>query len=434
MSKSESERGAILATVAVSVLLLLFFLALAIDVGAGYVERRRVQAVADAASLAAAQVLTSNGTDADILAVITEYVLVRNPLAANEQRAYTAQWLEGATVVGTVGVGGRPTRATGVLVTVTGHVPTLIANVLGIRQVGAAAQGGGGYSPLDAMLVIDKSGSMDDDSCFLYSTSSGFSLRTHFKTSGQCLEVSTGDGLSSSNCPNCKGTVHTVGSTWHCDWPGGTLMGSEVTAICGSVQTDKTACTNCSGKWKTPARPIQDLKTAATSFVDMVDTQLGPTSPHMGLVTYSDSATLAVQLTSSLSSVRSGINSIAVSGYTNCEAGLYTARVELTTSGRQRWTAVKVIVFMSDGNANRCRTKPSCSDATAKQLAIAEAQLAGTQGIIVSTIGLGTLADQDMLRQMVANGGAFLYAPTSADLQAVYAEMFQKIKRNRLVR
>ena len=345
-------------------LLLLFFLALAIDVGVGYVERRRVQAVADAASLAGAQVLTSNGTDAEILAVITEYVLVRNPLAANEQRAYTAQWLEGATVVGTVGMGARPTRATGILVTVTGHVPTLLANVLGISEVSAAAQGGGGYSPLDVMLVIDKSGSMDDDSCFLHSTTSGFSLRTHFKTSGQCLEVSTGDGLSSSNCGNCKGTVDTVGSSWHCDWPGGTLMGSEVKAICGSVQTNQTACTNCRGVVEDPRAAHCTISRQRPPVLwIMVDTQLGPTYPHMGLVSYSDSATLNVQLTGTLSSVRSAIASITARGYTNCEAGLYTARVELTTSGRQRWTAVKAIVFMSDGNANRCRTVGSCSDA-----------------------------------------------------------------------
>jgi hypothetical protein len=432
MSESDTERGAVLVTFAVTLVLLLSFLALAIDVGQGYVERRRVQAVADAASLAAAQVLTAEGSDADILAVITEYVQVRNPLAVHEQRQYTAKWLEGTTVVGTVGIDARPSRVTGILVRVIGHVPTLVANIMGISEVSAAAQGGGGYSPLDAMLVIDKSGSMDDDSCFLKTTTSGFSLRTQFKTSGQCLEVSTGDGLSPSNCGNCKGTVKGYGSNWYCAWPGGTTMGSEVTAICGSVQTDKNACTSCGGQWKTPAKPIADLQTAATSFVDLVDAQLGPTNPHLGLVSYSDSATLNVMLTPNLSTMRSSIASITASGYTNCEAGMYTARMELTTSVRQRWSAVKIIVFMSDGNANRCRTG-SCSEATAKQRAIDEAQLAGTQGIIVSTIGLGQAADQDLLQRMVTNGGTYLYAPTSADLEAVYAEMFQRIKRTRLV-
>jgi hypothetical protein len=434
MSKSDSERGQTLVTVAVTLVVLLAFLALAIDIGFGYVERRRVQAVTDAAALAGATVLTDNGSDTEILAVVREYVLVQNPLAANESsRDYTTQWLNGTTVVGTVGIGPRPAGATGILVTVKGHMPTFFARIWNISQVTAAAQGGGGYSPLDVMLVLDRSGSMDDDSCFLKSTTSGFSLRTHFKTSGQCQEVSTGDGLSSSNCGNCKGTWKT--SPNRCTWPGGTTMGSEVNTICGSVQTNQALCTACKGVWKTPPQPITDLQTASSSFVDLVEAQLAATSPHMGLVSYSDTANLDVTL-GDPSSVKSYLPNVAALGYTNCEDGVYKAEAELTTSGRQRWTAVKVIVFMSDGNANRCRNySGDCSTAnpTAKQRAINEAQLAGTKGITVYTIGLGAAADQDMLRQMVTTGGAYVYAPTGADLSTAFATMFQKIKRMRLV-
>ena len=210
-------------------------------------------------------------------------------------------------------------------------------------------------------------------------------------------------------------------------------MGSEVTAICGSVQTSSSACPACKGVWKTPPQPIDDLKSAANGFVDLVTAQLGPTYPHMGLVSYSTSATLDVQLTGNLSSVKTAITNINALGYTNCEDGMYKARVELTTSGRQRWTAAKVILFMSDGKANRCRGSSSCSASTAKQRAIAEAQLAGTQGIIVYSIGLGADADQDMLQQMVTHSGAYVYAPTGAELDDAYREMFQKIKRLRLV-
>jgi len=283
------------------------------------------------------------------------------------------------------------------------------------------------------MVVLDISGSMDDDSCFLKGVTSPnpISLRTHFKTDNVCQEVSSGDGLSSSNCGNCKGTW---GGTNNCKWPGGTKMGSEVTAICGSVQTSSTACKACKGVWVTPPQPINALRVAASGFVDLVQAQLGPTDPHMGLVSYSTTSTRNVNLTSALSTVKSAIAGLAAAGYTNCEAGMYTARSELTTSGRQRWTAAKVILFMSDGQANRCRTESSCTQARAKQLAIAEATAAASQDIQVYTIGLGANADAATLQQMATiGGGAYVYAATGADLSPAFTTLFQKIKRLRLV-
>jgi hypothetical protein len=423
---------------------LFLFLALVIDVGLGYVERHRVQAVTDAAALAAAQVLTANGTDSQILAVINEYALVQNPLGFGElSRTYTAQWLNGTSVIGTVGAGARPAGATGVLVTVTGRVPTYFANLLGISQLSAVAQGGGGYSPLDVMVVVDESGSMDDDSCYLKGATSPnpISLRWYFKddpgvpgTFSPCSGVSTGDGLSSSNCGNCGGRW---GGTNKCNWPNGAKMGSEVTAICGNVQSLSSTCTACKGVWVTPPMPISYLKTAAITFVDLAQAQLATsnpsTDPHIGLVSYSTTASLDVQLTGNLANVKAAINNVSALGYTNNEDGVYRARQELTTSGRQRWTAVKAIVFMSDGYANRCRNvSGSCSQA--KQRAIAEAQLAASQGIIVYTVGLGSEVDQDMLQQMVTSGGVYVYAPTADDLEAAYRTLFEKVKRLRLVR
>ena len=186
MTQSDSERGSTLVMFALTLMVLLGSLALAIDLGIGYVERRVVQAVADSAALAGVQRLTDNGSDSQILAAINDYVRVENPLRAYESgRAYTAEWLSGTTRVGTVGQASRPSGVTGILVTVTGNVPTVFANLWGITEVHAVALGGGGHSPLDVMLVLDMSGSMDDDSCFLKTTSSPFSLMTF--ENGKCF-------------------------------------------------------------------------------------------------------------------------------------------------------------------------------------------------------------------------------------------------------
>jgi len=431
MSRTKGERGAVLITLALFLLVLFLFLALAVDVGLGYVERRKVQAITDAASLAAMQVMSENATDAQILAVIRDYVLVQNPLGSNEQRTYTAQWLLGSQTAGTVGVGARPTGVSGILVTVKGSVPTFFARLAGIPKLDAVARGGGGYSPLDVVLVLDKSGSMDDDSCFLHHANSGYSLRAHFKDSSLCNSVSTGDGLSSSNCANCKGTYKSKDG---CYWPDGAKMTSAVYPYCGTnIHQDKKTCEACKGVWTPPPEPMADLKQASIGFVNLVQAELGSSNPHVGLVSYSTSATLDVKLTGTMSTVTSGINNLQSLGYTNCEDGLYQARLELTTSGRQRWTSARVMIFMSDGNANRCRGSTSTC-AAAKTKAIAEAERAAAAGITIYTIGLGEEADTITLQQIAAvGGGVYMYAPSSADLQACFQEMFRKIRGLRLV-
>jgi hypothetical protein len=433
MSKSDSERGSTLVTVAVTLVVLFAFLALAVDIGAAYVERRRVQAVADAAALAGVQVLSDNGSDAEIQAVINEYVLGRNPLAGYElRREHTSQWLEGTRTRGDVGNGARPVGVTGVLVTVRGYVPTSFANYFGISELSAVAPGGSGYSPLDVVLVLDRSGSMDDDSCTLHHSLSGFNLRDFIIGGGHCdtgaMEV------TSSNCMSC-------GCQWSdgigpCRWPDGTRM-SPAPAVCGTVDTRET-CEACKGVWPGPSDPeqllpIADTKTAAKTFVDLVEQQLMPTSPQLGLATYSRNAELDQPLTYNFLSLKSRIDSMVAESYTNCEHGLYLARQELTTVGRS--TASKAILFMSDGVCNRSMDwNPPCNSGSAPAQAICEAGLAKDQGINLYTIGLGTGADQDTLRAIASSSDNYLYAPSSADLEAVFTEMFEKIKRQRLVK
>ena len=126
MRRSNSERGATLITVALMLVVLLSFLALAVDVGAGYVERRRLQSVADAAALAGVQVLVNNLDNGKILDAVDDYALVQNPAGGNETRSEPeVQWLVGTTPSGpVVRGGGRPTGVTGILVTVEGWTPT----------------------------------------------------------------------------------------------------------------------------------------------------------------------------------------------------------------------------------------------------------------------------------------------------------------------
>ena len=189
MHENDSERGAILITVALVLVTLLLFLALAIDVGVGYAERRKMQNAADAGSLAGAWVLAASGTDAQVRTAVNEYTIVQN-----EAGSFVAKYLIGQTVGPAVGGGSIPSDATGVQVTAIGSAPTFIAGMIGINQMTASALGGGGFSPLDIVLVLDRSGSMDDDSCDL--------------REAQCP---SSDPSDTATCAQCRG-----------NWSGGT--------------------------------------------------------------------------------------------------------------------------------------------------------------------------------------------------------------------
>ena len=92
------------------------------------------------------------------------------------------------------------------------------------------------------------------------------------------------------------------------------------------------------------------LKTASKSFVDLVNVNLHPTEPRMGLVTYSSDATTVSSLSYDFVALKNNIGGMSASGSTNCAQALYKARQVL--QGNSRLTAVKAIVFMSDGVCN----------------------------------------------------------------------------------
>lgn len=452
MSSNAGQRGSTLVTFAISVVVIFICGAVAVDIGLGFIERRVVQGVADAASLAAAQVLTDNGTNAQILAVVDKYVYDENLSPSYEEnRARTVRWLSGENVVGEVKSGGaRPAGVTGVLVTVTGDVKTIFANLWGITTVHAKAEGGGGWTPLDVVLVLDKSGSMNDDSCFLKSTTKGINLRDYIVSNpaaghpaycGPAPQVTLG-GSSGNNCTSCGGRWNNHGTSrkpsYRCDWPDDrdtAMTQAQVGSSCGWPLTE-TTCKACKGIALTQPywQPIGDLKTASTMFVDQVNAQLAPTQPRMGLVTYATRATLDQTLTYDFSGLKGKIAQITApdDGNTNCQDGLYRARKDLEDNGR--WTRGKVILFMSDGICNEnTGSVTSCRTGSDPQRAICEAGLAKADGVSVYTIGLGSGADQATLRSIASSPDYFLYAPTSADLQSAFNEMFQKIKRLRLV-
>lgn len=357
------ERGDALITTTVLLVALLALVALSVDAGMAYSERRKMQNAADAGALAGAWVLVDGGTDAEVTAAIYQYTVNENGADAFE-----AVYLPSGDPVGG---GFVPSDAIGVRVTARVTVPTFIAGLIGVNTMSASGEAGGGFSPVDIVLVMDRSGSMDDDSCSL------------------------GPDLNP----------------------------------CASYVT-KGTCEACGGTWFLPPQPIVDAKNAAKTFVDLNN----PNLTHMSLASYAADYTLDAGLTDNFNIVKSAIDGLVASGCTNAAGGLWVGRQELT-GPRRRPDAIPVIVFLTDGLPNKGLTSAdSCSGCpdycpVAKTSARDQAVLAAGENIVIYTIALGGKADQALM-QDIANitGGISYYAPTSAELDAIYQDIFDQIR------
>ena len=175
-------------------------------------------------------------------------------------------------------------------------------------------------APIDAMLVMDRSGSMDDD----------------------------------TDSPYCEG-----------------YMG-------GMEPTFEAWCIMAGGTWiVSPEQPLQDAKNAAKDFIDLLSS---PTD-YAGLVSYSDTATLDYGLTSNHGAVKTAIDAMTADGMTNLGHAIDLAHGEFSTNGRQGAPdyAVPVMIVLTDGKAN----VGFPDGETYAEVEVAEAKAAGIRVIAI---------------------------------------------------
>jgi hypothetical protein len=156
-----NERGQILVLVTLGFVLLGIFTGLAIDMGRGYLENARLQRVVDAASIAAANVLRGQVANQGAATTAAEDAARMNGYTCCSPTAdlnvdFVARSVQGGPPMQFVQITGRSV------------VPTTFSRLLNLvasggfdnLNVGAFAEAGP-ERPVDLMLVLDRSGSMN---------------------------------------------------------------------------------------------------------------------------------------------------------------------------------------------------------------------------------------------------------------------------------
>jgi Flp pilus assembly protein TadG len=148
------ERGAVLILTALTLVVLIGAVGLAVDSGRGYGVKARLNAAVDAAAIAAARALSEGATDGERIAKAretgTRFFTMNYPAnfmsstvsapSINAQRLESGRWV--------------------VDVSASADMPTTFMRVLGRTQYDVAASGQAIRRDLDVMLVMDTSGSL----------------------------------------------------------------------------------------------------------------------------------------------------------------------------------------------------------------------------------------------------------------------------------
>jgi uncharacterized protein YegL len=164
--------------------------------------------------------------------------------------------------------------------------------------------------------------------------------------------------------------------------------------------------------------PLEVTKQAMVRFVRSVNFSRPPQrgGDQVGLVTFSSTASLVLNLTQNIRDLERAINELSAGGGTDIAAGLRVGTDAVNSPQYENTTAnaQPVIVLLSDG----------ISDLDA---AIEASRRAIATGARVVTVGLGADADLSLLRQIASSPSDFYDASDITQLSSIYENIAQRI-------
>ncbi len=160
--------------------------------------------------------------------------------------------------------------------------------------------------------------------------------------------------------------------------------------------------------------PLTALKAGAKSFVDIIDAATDGTldgvianGSRVGVVSFSDAATVDVALTTNATALKTAIDALVASGNTNHTAAISTGQAQLAGSVPEN---SKEMIIFTDGQSN-----PAANNG------IAAATAARAAGTVIFAIGLGTV-NAAQLQNWATDPDAdhVFLAPGPGDLQEIF--------------
>jgi len=420
--QDKCRRGATLIFVAVCLIVLFGFSALAFDMSYLYVLRADLQVAASAAATAGATELPDTAL-AESLAL--DYAAKNMPggihgtvLASpdvifgnwdDDSRTFT----QGASPTNAIKVTTRRDSSNG------NPAPLFFANVFGLSQEDITAEAVAARRARDIMIVLDYSASMNDDSEFAHiGQLSRSAIEANLQQIYNELGAPTYGNMQWQPQLITGSTSNVLSALGLDDVPYPYPVGSWIEYINyvkndGAVSSagyrnrygymtlvnywlaERPMASETPDLWKTSEQPITAVKNAVTLFLAYI--QSSNTGDQVGLAVYTHpqgGAILESGLTTDMVQIETVSRQRQAGHYdhfTNIGAGLREARLELQKNARN--STVKFIVLMTDGKANR-------PNGNAQGLVLTQANLCAKAGFPVITISLGADADAALMQQV----------------------------------
>jgi len=452
------RKGAVAVLSAVLMVPVLAMVCFSVDLGYILAVKTELQRSADSAALAGVGVLVDGEDEAAAMA--REYAAMNLvggiPVAAEDVVIESGQWdAENRVFTPTVH------SPTGIRVTLRRDRQALFFGpVLGKDSFDLTASAIAVFRPRDIMLVLDYSGSMNDDSELrnigsigraavesnLWQIYNELGAPTFGNMQWNPVYISTTEnwrvkrilGLSDVPYPYPSGSwddyISYVESSGYIRDAGYRQRYGYLTWV-NYLLERKPMFSQTPDLWRTSEQPITAVKNAVTLFLAFL--QEVDTNDRLGLAVYtsaSGDAVLESELTHNMPYVEE-ISRERQAGhydvYTNIGAGLRVAREELEGNGRSG--ALRLIVLMTDGIANR-----PYNTSAAKAYALEQAEAAADAKIPVVTVSLGAGADMDLMEQIAAiTGGVHFNVPGGqpvAEYEEDLKDVFRKVADSRPLR
>ena len=346
-----NQKGSGIAMFAISLTVVVGMAAFAVDVGVMMTARNQLQTGVDASTLAAATGLQVSESEAISrgISISHQDTLIDKTLDLEEEEF---SFIDNDKVH----------------VAATRNIDLYFSQFFGLQKIPIHVEATALLGNRDIMLIIDRSGSMDDDT-----------------PTQQIIQNPTKDKKD---------------------------------------KKDKKSDSQTSPQIVMAPQPITDTMEAAIFFVDRISANTF-TQDEVGLISYSTEARLDEPLGRNFGIIRDKILDFEADGWTNIGGAIHTANEQLLSQSRMHTSRVQIL--LSDGMTNRPGTG-SPTNRTAINYAKEKADFAAANKIKIYTISLGRNTDRDLMDYIAEKtGGYHFYSPTTAELQQIFDEIASRV-------